>query len=212
MRRTDISRHRDRLAKEKNHPVVPVLTEFRRLPIITALQDRDDTPPLTDTACSSSAKLAKSSRALESELKHSELIRGMIDSDLKKWTDTVRVAFDAMLGRPNWKSASTRFLHPAERVTARFICTLCSNQPNKGTTAESLTFLEACAHRCPRYTRKPAGRQKWKADQFVPDKKVRLNLRVEGHPKLTSFIPGHQCAFTGNLSTETQGRMSRDQR
>ena len=180
MRRAEISCHRDLLAKEKNHAVVPVQTEFRRLPIIKALQDRDDAPPLSDTVRSSSAKPAKSSRALESELKHSELLRGMIDSDLKKWTDTTRMAFDSILGRPNWKSASTRFLRPSERVTARFICTLCSNQPNKGTTVESLTFLEACAHRCPRHSRKTGG-QTWKVDQFVADKKVNLDSRVKGH-------------------------------
>jgi len=173
MRCADISSHRDRLAKEKNHPVVPVLTEFRRLPIITALQDRDDAPPLSD-ASRSSTKLAKS-RVLESELNHSELIGGMIDSDIKKWTDTARVAFNSILGGTNWKSASTTFLHPAERVTARFVCTLCSNRPNRDTTVESLTFLEACAHHCPYYSRKPAGKQKWKADQFVPDKKVHLD-------------------------------------
>jgi len=109
----------------------------------------------------------------------------MIDSDLKKWIETARVAFNSILGRPDWKSASTKILHPVEQVTARFICTLCSNQPNKGTTVESLTFLEACAHRCPHYSRKPAGRQKWKADQFVPDKKVHLDPSLEGHPKLT---------------------------
>lgn len=68
MRRANISRHRDRLAKEKNHPVVPVLAEFRRLPIITALQDRDDAPLLSDTVRPSST-LAKSSHVLESELK-----------------------------------------------------------------------------------------------------------------------------------------------
>jgi len=171
MRCADISSHRDRLAKENNHPVVPVLTEFRRLPIITALQDRDDAPHLSDANRSSSTKLAKS-RVLESELKHSELIGGMINSDIKKWTDTARVAFNSILGQPNWKSASTTFLHPAERVTARFVCTLCSKRPNKDTTVESLTFIEACAHHCPRCSTKSAGKQKWKADQFVPDKKA----------------------------------------
>ena len=174
-RRAEISCHRDLLAKEKKHPVIPVLTEFRRLPIITALQDRDDVPPLSDTKRSSSTKSAKSPRVLESELKHSELIGGMIDNDLKKWTNTARVAFDSILGQPNWKSVSTTFLPPSERVTARFVCTLCSNQPNKDTAVESLTFLEACAHHCPRFSRKRAGQQKWKADQFVPDKKVHLD-------------------------------------
>jgi hypothetical protein len=113
--------------------------EFQRLPIIKALQDRDDAPLPSDTARPSSAKQAKSSRILESELKRSKLIGGMIDSDLKKWANTALVALDSTLGRPNWKCSSTKFLHPAERVTARFICTLCSKPPKKGATVESFS-------------------------------------------------------------------------
>jgi hypothetical protein len=165
MRRTDITRHYDRLVKGRNNPVVPNLAEFRGLPIIKALQDRDDTMP---------ANLAKPPRVLESELKRSELISGMIDSDLKKWVHTALVAFDSMLGKPNWKSASTRVLHPAERVTARFICTLCSSPPKTCATAESLDFRGACAHECVRHVRKAAAKRGWRADQFVPDQKVNV--------------------------------------
>jgi hypothetical protein len=166
MRRTDITRHHYRLVKRKKHPIFPILAEFRRLPIIKALQDRDDVVPV----------LSKTPRVLESELKSSELIGGMIDSDLKKWVHTALVAFDSLLGRPNWKSASTRVLHPAERVTARFLCTLCSRPPKAFASAESLDFREACAHECVRRPRNAAAKSKWRADRFVPDKKVYVYL------------------------------------
>jgi hypothetical protein len=164
MRRTDITRHHDRLVNGKSHPVVPILAEFRGLPIIKALQDRDDAVPV----------LSKTPRVLESELKSSELIGGMVDSDLKKWAHTALVAFDSMLGQPNWKSASTRVLHPAERVTARFICTLCSRPPKTCATAKSLDFREACAHECVHNFRN--AKRKWRAEQFVPDQKVYVCL------------------------------------
>jgi hypothetical protein len=171
MRRTDITRHYDRIVEGKNYPVIPILAEFRELPIIKALQDRDDALPiiLSNTTNSSSAN----TRVLESELKRSELIGGMVDSDLKNWVQTALVAFDLMLGQPKWKSASTKVLHPAERVTARFICAVCSNPPKTRTAfAESLDFREACAHECVRYSRKAVANRKWRTDQFVPDQKV----------------------------------------
>jgi hypothetical protein len=178
-RRTDISRHYDHLVKGEDHPVVPVLAEFRRLPIIKALQDREDSQPQSDTARSFSTKLAKSPHILESELKNSELIRNMVDSDIKRWIDTAREAFNSMLGQPEWRSASTIFLHPAERVTARFICTRCSSQPKKGAILESLNFREACAHQCVRQRKRGAAKRKWRADQFTPDQKV--YVRCESH-------------------------------
>ena len=170
IRRTDITRHYDRIVEGNNYPVIPILAEFRELPIIKALQDRDDAIPILSNTTDSS--LAKT-RVLESELKRSELIGGMIDSDLKNWVQTALVAFDSMLGQPKWKSASTRILHPAERVTARFICSVCSSPPKACTFAESLDFREACAHECARYPRKAVAKRKWRAEQFVPDQKVR---------------------------------------
>jgi hypothetical protein len=174
IRRADIARHHDRLVEGKDHLVVPILAEFRGLPIIKALQDREDaSPSLYDTARSSTTKQAKTSRALEFELNHSELISSMINNDLKKWSDTALGAFDAMLGQPNWKRASTKVLHPAERVTARFICILCRKKP-KYATIESLEFRGACAHQCAGHPKKAVTKWKWKADQFVPDQKVRV--------------------------------------
>lgn len=196
MRRTDITRHYDRIVEGKNYPVIPVLAEFRKLPIIKALQDRDDAMPiLSNTTNSSSAN----TKALESELKRSELIGGMIDNDLKNWVHTALVAFDSMLGEPKWKSASTRVLHPAERVTARFICAVCSNPPKTCTTfAESLDFREACAHECVRYSRKTSAKRKWRADQFIPDQKAinilslalsLLGLKAENRETKTRIEP-----------------------
>lgn len=173
MRYKDIARHYCRLVEGKNHPVVPNLAEFRGLPIIKALQDRDDAMPVLSRY--SSTNLAKTPRVLESELKCSELIGGMIDSDIKKWVHTALVAFDSILGQPKWKSASTKVLHPAERVTARFICTLCNSPSKTCDTTESLNFREACAHECVR-SGNTVAKRRWKADQFVPDKKVYVCL------------------------------------
>jgi len=166
MRRADITRYYNRIVEEKEYSVVPILAEFRELPIIKTLQDRDDATPVpSDTSRSSSTNRAKLPRPLESELKRSGLIGDIIDSDLKKWVHTALVAFDSMLGQPNWKSASTRFLHPAERVTARFICTLCRSPSKRRAAPESLSFREACAHEC---AGNAAAKKKWRADQFVP--------------------------------------------
>jgi hypothetical protein len=173
IRRADIAEHYDRLIEKKDSSVVPPLVEFRRLPIIRALQDREEASHFpSDSTHSSSAKLVKISRVFKSELKSSQLIGGMINSDLNRWVDTALTDFDAILGQPNWRRASTRLLHPSERVNARFICTLCHSTPKGHATSESLDFRGACAHKC------PAAKRKWSADQFVPDQKVHLCPRV----------------------------------
>ncbi|KAI0296397.1 hypothetical protein BC826DRAFT_1004776, partial [Russula brevipes] len=145
--------------------------QFRELPIINALQDRDDSMPVVSTR-SSSARLTQTPRVLDSELRCSKLIGNMVDSDIKKWADAALAAFDSLLGQPNWKSASTKFLHPAERVTARFICTLCSSPPQRCATVESLDFREACAHQCVRHSKTSTAKKRWCADQFVVDQKA----------------------------------------
>jgi len=177
-KRANISRLYDRLLREKKYPVIPNLAEFRVLPIIKTLQDRDDVMPALST------KPTKAPRVLESELERSDLISGMIDGDVKKWVDTAVAAFDSMLGFPNWKSASTRILHPAERITVRFICTLCNNNPKKKRAATaSLDFRETCAHQCAGPPRKAAAKRKWKAGQFVLDQKVSVWVVTDKSPK-----------------------------
>jgi hypothetical protein len=174
IRRADIGRYYNRLVEGKKNSVVPIWAEFRGLPVINALQEREDLSPFSsDTAHSPTEKPEKTTRTLESVLKYSELIGGMINSDLKKWTDAALGAFDAILGKPNWKRASTRVLHPAERVTARFICLLC-RRSSKYATAQSLDFREACAHQCPGRSKKAAAKWKWRAEQFAPDQKVHI--------------------------------------
>ncbi|KAI9509039.1 hypothetical protein F5148DRAFT_1190821 [Russula earlei] len=171
-KRGDISRYYDRLVKGKKHPVVPILAEFRALPIIKALQDRDDVMPVVSDSAHSPTQPSQAPRTLESELMRSDLIGCMITNDLEKWVDSALVAFDSILGKPSWKSAAKRVLHPAERVTARFICTRCNSTLKKHATTESLDFRGACAHQCGGQSKKAALRRKWKADQFVPDGKA----------------------------------------
>ncbi len=185
IRRTEIARHYDRLVERKIHPVIPILDEFRGLPIISALQDREDSAPFpSDSAQSSSASPVEASQVLEPELKRSQLIGGMINSDLNRWVDTALREFDAILGQPNWKRASTKLLHPSERVDARFICTLCHGTPKRHATPESLDFRGACAHKCAGHHRKAAAKRKWRADQFVPDQKVHVSSQSRGRTVL----------------------------
>ncbi|KAI0261582.1 hypothetical protein BC834DRAFT_458879 [Gloeopeniophorella convolvens] len=163
IRRAEIAQHYDRMiARDRRRPMPP-LAEFRRLPIIKALQDREDATP-------SQSKTSNPLRILEPELKSSEFIASMIDGDLKKWVDTARKAFDAMLGYPNWKSASTKLVPPAERVTSRFVCTLCRRVPKGDVETGSLDFRGACAHQCPRSSKRAM--VVWKADQFTVDQKA----------------------------------------
>ncbi|KAH9003475.1 hypothetical protein EDB86DRAFT_2826608 [Lactarius hatsudake] len=158
IRRADIARHYDRLVERKSHPMLPTLAEFRGLPIIKALQDRDDTAPLpSDSANSSSAGPVKISQVLKSELKRPQLIGGMINNDLKQWADTALREFDAILGQPNWKRASTKLLAPLREGHAAPV---------------SLDLREACAHGCAGHHRKAAAKRKPRADQFVPDQKA----------------------------------------
>jgi hypothetical protein len=184
IRREDIARNYDRLIGRKSHPVVPTLAEFRGLPIIKALQDREDAASLPSDS-SSSARPVKIQRLLKSELKCSQLIGGMINSDLKRWVDTVLREFDAILGQPNWKRASTKLLHPSERVDARFICTLCHSTPGGHATPESLDFRGACSHTC-RHG-KAAAKRKWRADQFAPDQKVHVSSQRRERTMLISL-------------------------
>ncbi|KAI0301661.1 hypothetical protein B0F90DRAFT_1719078 [Multifurca ochricompacta] len=173
IRRAVMTRHYNDLVDDKCYAAVPTLAEFRELPIVKTLQDREDATPFSsDTSRSSLSNPAKAQHALESELKRSKLIGGMISKDLKRWVDTALGKFDAMLGRPNWKSASTRVLHPAERVTSRFICTLCHDTPKQYGTPQSLEFREACVHQCIGRPKKGAAKRKWKAEQFAPDQKA----------------------------------------
>ena len=179
IRRADIAGHYDRLIMRKGRSVLPPLVEFRGLPIIRALQDREDASPFpSDSAnSSSSARSVRMPRVLKSELKSSQLIGGMINSDLNGWVNTALREFDAILGQPNWRRASTKFLHPSERVDARFICTQCHSPP-KGQATQSLDIRGACAHECAGHHRKAAAKRKWRADQFVPDQKVHISSRV----------------------------------
>lgn len=178
IRRADIAQHYDRLIERKSHPVVPTLAEFRGLPIVKALQDRDDAGPFASDSPHSSAKPVKTQRVLKSELKCSQLIGGMINSDIKRWADAALNEFDAILGKPNWKRASTKLLHPSERVDARFLCTLCP--PKRHAAPESLDFRGACAHKCADRHGKAAAKRTWRVDQFVPDQKVDLSFQSRG--------------------------------
>ena len=176
IKRADIAGHYDRLIERKSHSIFPPLVEFRALPIVRALQDREDASPFPSDSANS--RPVKKPRVLKSELRRSQLIGGMIESDLGRWADTTLKEFDAILGQPNWRRASTKLLHPSERVNARFICNLCHRTRKGHAAPESLDFRGACAHQCAGHHRKAAAKRKWSANQFVPDQKVHISPGV----------------------------------
>ncbi|KAF8257604.1 hypothetical protein EI94DRAFT_1708816 [Lactarius quietus] len=162
VRRASIAGQYDRLIKRKTHSVFPPLVEFRGLPIIRALQDREDASTISSDSAnpSSSATPVEISRVLKSDLERSQLIGDMIDSDLKQWANTALKEFDAILGQPNWRRASTK------------CSTLPSGTPKGHATPESLDFRGACAHKCAGHHGKSQAKKKWRASQFVPDQKA----------------------------------------
>ncbi|KAI0044945.1 hypothetical protein FA95DRAFT_1608108 [Auriscalpium vulgare] len=155
VRLDDVARHLERLRAATGKPaVLPTLTSFRSLPVIKLMQAKD-----TDAS------------GVDKELKSSDTIRDFLQSDLEKWVAAARSDLGEVLGFPRWKNASSKVLHPVDRVTARFICQRCHHVSNKYADAQSLDFAGACAHECPGLDKKMRKRSMWKADQFIPDQK-----------------------------------------
>jgi hypothetical protein len=69
IRRADIAGHYDRLIERKSHSVVPPLVEFRGLPIIRALQDREDASPFPSDSAILPRKAGQNTTSAEVRVK-----------------------------------------------------------------------------------------------------------------------------------------------
>lgn len=188
-RQTDIERHHQRIKSSGAYGLVPTLAEFRKLPTMKAMVDKD-------------------TASIDEELRRSDLIAALLRDNLKKWLEDARTGLAKLLGVVNYKNASTKVctfplvremtswrdshgrvqrlpvscnrlqrgflvtdsyllqvLHPAERVTARFLCVTCGNK------AVSLDFAGVCKHECQKMSR-GALKAPWTAERFVADTKV----------------------------------------
>ncbi|TFY70792.1 hypothetical protein EVG20_g2203 [Dentipellis fragilis] len=167
--------------------VLPSLSEFRRLPIIVILQHKEK----------------PNREGVASELKERS-IADLLRHDLQKWTANAKSALAKVLGYPSWNNPSSKVLHPADRLTARFLCTRCNHVSRKYASDGSLDFAGACQHECLGPTKK-SKTLVWSADQFVPDQKgidalikalALMNLdaeRTTSFPKDTALSHCFQC-------------------
>lgn len=144
--------------KRTNWPMQ--LSIFRQLPIVKSLED----------------KMGLTKEQLQKKLKDAA-IRKSIDLSIESWREEMEGRFSKMLRVPK-----KRFIDPDNpkkvkvvyRASSRFLCRRCS--PTKAgqlkRAPESLSFVEACRHRCRGLDKKQRKEAVWKSDQFVADFKV----------------------------------------
>ena len=156
--RCDVEQHHHRLQSQKPATILPPLAAFRELPIIAMLQ-----------ASPATAETSQVSHVLQT----SQWARDQLDVELKKWVEQAKTQLGAILGYPNWKTASKIVLHPCDRVTAWFRCKNCPRLPLKNLTEGCLDFAGACAHECVGLSNTQKRHKKaWNPDQFIRDDKV----------------------------------------
>lgn len=170
-KREAVAAHYHRLKSSKLYPVMPPLSDFRELPIMKYLANRDSA--------------AKTDIDVEHELRQSTAVQNMLRDDLRNWTERAEDRLGAILGYPGYRLLSRKKLHPVYRVTARFTCQRCNNSSITGGNAArsqkqrvgegSMDFEMACSHVCFGLSKKRRLNYRWSAEQFVPDEKVGYN-------------------------------------
>lgn len=136
---------------------LPTLPEFRQLPMVQRIQYKPSNTP---------------NAAVAQELKNSQLVVSLVNEEVTHWRNETKTAFAALLGTKSWRSASSKKLHPVDRLTARFRCKTCDSRGHShGWNATSLDFDGACKHQCRSRNGAPSKRR-WSVDNFIPDVKA----------------------------------------
>lgn len=147
-------------AQGESRKPVPAVSAFLKLPVLDLLQSPGSLPD--------GASVSKT-------LKKDALVTCIIEDQVAQWTDKARQDFGVMLGYPaEWKSANKNLVHPAERLSARYLCKKCKYLPTKYRDDECLDFAGACAHQCVIGNKKAKKNKqaKWNASNFKKDDKV----------------------------------------
>ncbi|KAK0435136.1 hypothetical protein EV421DRAFT_1836777 [Armillaria borealis] len=147
-----VEKHYERLRCKKVDIPLPPLASFRKIPIIHTIQT---TPP------SSEFDVAKQLQTT--------LVAMLLKSELSAWRNQAKVALGATLGFANWKSASSKRLHPVDRINTRFRCKKCAHIENKYKEDGCFDFFGVCSHQC---SKKLRGKQEWDVTRFVKDDKA----------------------------------------
>ena len=147
-------------AQGESRKPVPAVSAFLKLPVLDLLQSPGSLPD--------GASVSKT-------LKKDALVTCIIEDQVAQWTDKARQDFGVMLGYPaEWKSANKNLVHPAERLSARYLCKKCKYLPTKYRDDECLDFAGACAHQCVIGNKKAKKNKqaKWNVSNFKKDDKV----------------------------------------
>lgn len=160
-RREDVERYYKNLkANGGTGGILPGLSEFRKLPIVHKMQNKT-----TGTASSGIYK----------DLQRNKVINDLVMEDLTHWEASASASFAALLGYPGWKQTGGKVqLHPAVRPNALFLCKRCETRANGRRQCRSMSFEEACDHRCINLSKKERTKDSWNVRYFYPDTKVRL--------------------------------------
>ncbi|KAF9265624.1 hypothetical protein L218DRAFT_1075713 [Marasmius fiardii PR-910] len=151
--RDNVVKHYNRLRTAKQETPLPTLERFRELPIIAQLQ-----------------KNARSEVNLDTELK-SSVITSLLNTQLEEWRTKTMDHLGTLIGQPaGWRSASTKILHPVQRVTARFKCGRCKRLEMKYVEHECLDLAGVCTHQC--RSEKNGNILNWNVEKFITDEKA----------------------------------------
>ncbi|KAK0482196.1 hypothetical protein IW261DRAFT_1333218 [Armillaria novae-zelandiae] len=171
-----IEKHYERLRCKKVEVPLPPLASFRKFRIIHTIQT---TPP------SPEFDVAKQLQTT--------LVATLLKSELSAWRSQAKVALATTLGFVNWKSASSKRLHPVDRINARFRCKKCAHIENKYKEDGCFDFFGVCSHQC---SKKLRGKQEWDVTRFVKDDKACAaitkladiaSLNTESQESITAF-------------------------
>lgn len=190
--RKQIEHFHQQMKSAKSDDPLPSLYTFRKLPIINMIQS--PTPP-------ADLDVAK-------ELK-SELVKKLLEANLKAWRDTAREALATIFGCSKWKNPKGDTLHPVERLNAWFTCKRCKRVEHRYAAYESLDFSGACGHQCriPKDVKVPDRYKEWSADHFIKDAKVRRYSTfpcVFSYKHARPFPPCRKCSPYAILTRQAQ--------
>ncbi|KAI0366835.1 hypothetical protein BV20DRAFT_951546 [Pilatotrama ljubarskyi] len=150
-KRSGVEAEYARLKSLQPKQVLPSLSEFRKLSVVKAVEASSSKkdPSLTDP-----------------------FVASILEENLQQWRDAARAALAAVLGFPGWKPMNKRRLHPVDRLTARFRCKRC-DAAGKGIGKDGgMDFASACEHVCAHLSKKARSKQRWSAEDFVPDQRA----------------------------------------
>ncbi|KAG5652801.1 hypothetical protein H0H81_003631 [Sphagnurus paluster] len=156
--REGVAQHYQRLRSKQPQVILPPLPVFRRLPVVMMIQG---SPSTIEKPANVSQTLQKDAFFID-----------RLETELAQWRRQAKKELGAVLGYPDWRTASTKILHPVERITARFLCKVCSKVAIRYRDDNCLDFPGACAHQCLGTKKDKKQDEVWKAERFVKDDKA----------------------------------------